>query len=63
MSLGRPFRAGTGINDAGLRLLSMSGPFSGQEFAVVETLRAAVAGSVRFRIKELYRCDSVRTHL
>ncbi len=41
----------------------MRGPFTGQEFAVVETLHAAIAGRVRFRIKELYRCDSLKHHL
>jgi len=30
---------------------------------VVETLHAAVAGRARFRVKELYGCDSLRKHL
>jgi P-type Ca2+ transporter type 2C len=41
----------------------MRGLFIGQEFAVVETLHAAIAGRARFRIKELYRCDSLKHHL
>jgi Ca2+-transporting ATPase len=35
----------------------------GQEFAVVETLHAAITGRARFRIKGLYRCDSFKDHL
>ncbi len=34
-----------------------------QEFAVVETLHAAITGRARFRIKELYRCDSFKDHI
>ncbi len=41
----------------------MIGPFTAQEFAVVETLHAAITGRARFRIRELYRCDSLKDHL
>jgi P-type Ca2+ transporter type 2C len=34
-----------------------------KEFAVVETLHSAITGRARFRIKELYRCDSFKDHL
>jgi len=30
---------------------------------VVETLHAVITGRVRFRVKELYRCDSLKDHL
>ena len=41
----------------------MIGLFTAQEFAVVETLHAAITGRARFRIKELYRCDSLKDHI
>jgi len=39
------------------------GLFTAQEFAVVETLHAAITGRARLRIKELYRCDSFKEHI
>ena len=41
----------------------MIGPFTAQEFAVVETLHAAITGRARLRIKELYRCHSFKDHI
>jgi Ca2+-transporting ATPase len=39
------------------------GLLTSQEFALVETLHAAITGRARLKIKELYRCDSFKDHI